>query len=243
MKEENKFHQLKITCNQIVVDENMPMNLRVNSATLLAFISKFYNTQVELKRNPEHINNINNVVLYIGTLKSYKVGEVHKHAVELHNIINIIEEAIIFYINAPKVLMYIARAFYHIAQIMLETPPNHHEQLKLMKANLSTFINFALAFLEHDVEVIRYICRDILRCVITTFNSLKLKYFLNKIFNIVKSNALSMSVRCLILQQSTAIVGVKTIINKCPFIFSEVFPNNLGRDTAVTDLFQCKYDI
>lgn len=219
------------------------MNLRVNTATLLACIAKLSNRQIQLVKNYENLNSINNVVLFIGTLHSYNVAALQHHAGDLHNIINILEKVIVFYVNVPKVLICIARAFYHISHIIQEAPAKKHVQLNFIKAIISTIINFALAFLEHDIEVIRYICRDMLFSIITIFNSLQLKYFLNQIYNIAKSNALSMSVRCLILKQTTAIVGVKTVINNCSFLFPEIFAHNLGKDSAVNDLYECKYDI
>lgn len=237
----DEFNQLKVHCNKIIQDDNMPINLRVNAATLISCVIQLDATDYgKDKWSITDTRCRSDVILYVGALKSYKKGEFYKHAMEIHKLINVIDQILKLHINVPTMILCVARAFHYISRVIQEEITISFKDLRLIKSILCALLNFTLAFLEHDVDIIRYISRDILSNVITIIHDFKFQYLLNRIYNIIKRNYLPVSLKCLILQQITAIVGVNNITNNCTFLFTEIFSQHLGKDAVVNNLFQGK---
>ncbi|XP_054727416.1 thyroid adenoma-associated protein homolog isoform X1 [Anastrepha obliqua] len=231
--------QLSALCNQIVLDDEMPMDPRTNCGILLAHNAKLnanyeaFIQKVKLTKNP------NEITLCVGIVNTFDQHDFHEISADIRDICSKIDEIANANATVSHILLCATRALYQISKILLnfelkaQAPSTDDAKLILRKLLIFTF-----GYLEHHMDSVRHLCRDMLRNTVAAAKKIKFDFLIQKIYDACNSERLSLSMKCAVLKQATAIVGADAIIHNCPELFETVFAEQLGRDFMVNNLFE-----
>ncbi|XP_017474797.1 PREDICTED: thyroid adenoma-associated protein homolog isoform X1 [Rhagoletis zephyria] len=231
--------QLSVLCKQVVQDDEIPMDPRTNAGILLAHNARLnatYDTfiqEVKLTKNP------NEIALCVGIVNTFDQHDFQRISADIRDICSKIDEIANANATVPNILLCATRALYQISKIILsfelkaQSPPTDDAKLILRKLLIYTF-----GFLEHHMDSVRHLCRDLLRNTVAAAYKIKFDFLIQKIYDACNSERLSLSMKCIVLQQTAAILGADAIIRNCPEVFTNIFAEQLGRDFMVNNLFE-----
>ncbi|XP_075155703.1 thyroid adenoma-associated protein homolog [Haematobia irritans] len=230
------LQELTKLCNNIVLDGDIPMDPRTNAGMLMAHIAKLCHEYKGFVDRAKNIDNPNEIALCVGVINTANQQEYQQYASAILEICEKIDEIANTYATVPNILLCATRALYQISkltQIHGETSPKKEVQRILDK-----LMAFALAFMEHHMDSVRHLSRDLIRNVISTSLALKYDGLIGNAYRSCNSETLSLSVKSVVLQQMAHVLGSEHILENCPLLFSKMFADNLGKDFIVNNLYE-----
>ncbi|XP_067637343.1 tRNA (32-2'-O)-methyltransferase regulator THADA isoform X3 [Eurosta solidaginis] len=233
--------QLSMLCKQIVQDDEIPMDPRTNAGILLAHNAKLnanyeqFIQEVKLTKNPHEIT------LCVGVINTFDQHDFQQISADIRDICSKTDEIANAYSTIPNILLCATRALYQLSKLI------HNFDLKAQanvaalddaKLILRKLLIYAFSYLEHHMDSVRHMCRDLLRNIVAAASKIEFEFLLQKIYDACRSERLSLSMKCVVLQQTAAIMGADIIIRQCPEVFTHIFAQQLGRDFMVNNLFE-----
>lgn len=234
--------QLAVLCQQIVHDDEIPMDPRTNSGILLAHNAKLSATYESFIQEVKLTKNPNEIALCVGIVNTFDQHDFQHISADIRDICSKIDEIANANATVPNILLCATRALYQISKIILafelkpQTSPTDDAKLILRKLLIFTF-----GYLEHHMDSVRHLCRDLLRNTVAAANKINFDFLIQKIYDACNSERLSLSMKCVVLQQTAAIMGADAIIQQCSEVFTNIFAEQLGRDFMVNNLFESKF--
>ncbi|XP_011194015.1 thyroid adenoma-associated protein homolog [Zeugodacus cucurbitae] len=231
--------QLAVLCQQIVHDDEIPMDPRTNSGILLALNAKLCATYESFIQEVKLTKNPNEIALCVGIVNTFDQHDFQNISADIRDICSKIDEIANANATVPNILLCATRALYQISKIILvfelkpQASPTDDAKLILRKLLIFTF-----GYLEHHMDSVRHLCRDLLRNTVAAAKKIKFDFLIQKIYDACNSERLSLSMKCIVLQQTVAIMGADAIIHQCPEVFTNIFAEQLGRDFMVNNLFK-----
>ncbi|XP_018794647.1 PREDICTED: thyroid adenoma-associated protein homolog [Bactrocera latifrons] len=231
--------QLAALCQQIVRDDEIPMDPRTNSGILLAHNAKLTATYESFIQEVKLTKNPNEIALCVGIVNTFDHHDFQHISADIRDICSKIEEIANANATVPNILLCATRALYQISKIILtfelkqQAPPTDDAKLILRKLLIFTF-----GYLEHHMDSVRHLCRDLLRNTVAAAKKIKFDFLIQKIYDACNSDRLSLSMKCVVLQQTVAIMGADAIIHQCSEVFTNIFAEELGRDFMAKNLFE-----
>lgn len=230
-----EIRDLTKLCTEIVLDGDIPMDPRTNAGILLAYTAKLFEEYDVFVANVKNIQNPNEIALCVGVINTIEAQfQIYSDAI-LDMCIKIDDIA-----NAnatvPNILLCATRALYQISKLTLNFALNSPQED--VKQILEKLMAFSVAFMEHHMDSVRHLSRDIINNVVATSKKLKYDSLLQNIYEACNSERLSLSVKCIILQQMAYVLGTDNIIENCPTLFTKLFAVHLGMDFVVNNLYE-----
>ncbi|XP_055912473.1 thyroid adenoma-associated protein homolog [Eupeodes corollae] len=238
---QNHLDQLKnlnAVCKQVINDDEIPMDPRTNSGILMAYIAKICSTYESFIHEVKLTKNSNEIVLCVGIVNTFDYHDFTHLSKDIRDICSKIDDMANANSTVPNILLCAARSLFQISKILLNFDFRTDEMSEDTKLILRKLLIFAFCYLEHHMDSVRHLCRDLLRNVIALSKKISFSYLLQKIFDACNSERLSMSMKCIVLLQAVSILGSEDIIKNCKELFSTLFAENLGRDFIVNNLFE-----
>ncbi|XP_004536382.1 thyroid adenoma-associated protein homolog [Ceratitis capitata] len=231
--------QLGTICQQIVHDDDFPMDPRTNSGILLAHIAKLNGTYENFIQEVKLTKNPNEIALCVGIINTFDQHDFQHISADIRDICSKIDEIANANATVPNILLCATRALYQISKIILnyelkpQGSPTDDAKLILRKLLIFTF-----GYLEHHMDSVRHLCRDLLRNTIAAAKKINFDFLIQKIYDACNSERLSLSMKCVVLQQTAAIIGADTTLLSCREVFQFIFAEQLGRDFMVNNLYE-----
>ncbi|XP_014094580.2 tRNA (32-2'-O)-methyltransferase regulator THADA [Bactrocera oleae] len=231
--------QLATLCQQIVHDDEIPMDPRTNSGILLAHNAKVTATYESFIQEVKLTKNPNEIALCVGIVNTFDHHDFQHISTDIRDICSKIEEIANANATVPNILLCATRALYQISKIILtfELKPqaSSTDDAKLI---LRKLLIFTFGYLEHHMDSVRHLCRDLLHNTVAAAKKIKFDFLIQKIYDACNSERLSLSMKCVVLQQTAVIMGADAIIHQCSEVFTNIFAEQLGRDFMANNLFE-----
>lgn len=233
-----QLKNLNTICKQIINDDEIPMDPRTNSGILMSYIAKIASTYECFIHEVKLAKSSNEIVLCVGIVNTFDYHDFCHLSKDIRDICTKIDDMANANSTAPNILLCAARSLFQISKILLNFDLRNSEMTEDTKLILRKLLIFAFCYLEHHMDSVRHLCRDLLRNVIALSKKISFSYLLQKIFDACNSERLSMSMKCVVLLQAVSILGSQDIIKNCNELFSTLFAEHLGRDFIVNNLFE-----
>ncbi|XP_073835373.1 thyroid adenoma-associated protein homolog isoform X2 [Musca autumnalis] len=231
-----ELRDLTKLCSDIVLDGEIPMDPRTNAGMLMANIAKLFNEYLDFVLKAQSIQNPNEIALCVGVINTANSEDFQNYSNNILNICEKIDEIANANATVPNILLCATRALYQISkltlQFALESSKEDGEQI------LNKLMTFSVAFMEHHMDSVRHLCRDIMRNVLAAAKKLQYLGLIDNIYQACNSDKLSLAVKCVILQQVSYVLGANNILENCNTIFDKLFAENLGKDFIVNNLYE-----
>lgn len=233
-----QLKQLNLNCKEIILDSDIPMDPRTNSGILMAHIAKLFDNYDVFIATAKDTKNPNEIVLCVGVINTCEQSDFQKYSADIRDICGKIDEIANLNATVPNILLCATRALYQISKLILNFALKSSQTLDDIKLILRKLLIFTVAYLEHHMDSVRHLCRDLMRNIVAAAKKVEFDFLLQKIYDACNSERLSLSMKCVVLQQAAVILGAEEIITNCLKLFSELFAANLGRDFIVNNLFE-----
>uniref|UniRef100_A0A1I8Q5H7 tRNA (32-2'-O)-methyltransferase regulator THADA n=1 Tax=Stomoxys calcitrans TaxID=35570 RepID=A0A1I8Q5H7_STOCA len=232
----HELRELTKLCNNIVLDGDIPMDPRTNAGMVIAYTSKLFHEYQSFISSVKNVKNPNEIALCVGIINTANGQDFHEYSGEILEICKKVDDIANNYATVPNILLCATRALYQISKLTLNFAKGSPE--KDVQSMLNKLMAFSLAFMEHHMDSVRHLCRDIMRNVIATSKNLSYDGLIENIYDACNSERQSLSVKSVVLQQMCFVVGTEHILQKCPTLFTKLFADNLGRDFIVNNLYE-----
>lgn len=234
---------LQTTCRSLILDDEIPMDPRTNSGIILAYLAKLSDDYENFIQTAKCTNNAQEIALCVGVINTFDHHDFQLYCSHIRDVCGKIEELANSNATVPSILLCATRSLYQISKMLLSF--DWSSSLKVCsndaKLILRKLLIFTFAYLEHHMDSVRHICRDTLRNVVAAAQKLQFEFLIQKIYDACNSERLSLSMKCIVLQQAVDVLGAETILKNCPSLFESIFAKHLGHDFVVNNLFEGRY--
>ncbi|XP_061403035.1 tRNA (32-2'-O)-methyltransferase regulator THADA [Musca vetustissima] len=235
-KHNTELRDLEKLCLQIVLDGEIPMDPRTNAGMLMANIAKLFDEYPAFVLKAQAIQNPNEIALCVGVINTANSVDFQKYSNNILHICGKIDEIANANATVPNILLCATRALFQISKLTLQfalgCSREDGQQI------LQKLMAFSVAFMEHHMDSVRHLCRDLMRNVVAAAKKLEYNELITNIYEACNSDRLSLAVKCVILQQVSYVLGAENILENCKTIFSKLFTENLGKDFIVNNLYE-----
>lgn len=233
---------MNANCKEIILDSDIPMDPRTNAGILMAHIAKIFDAYDTFIATVKDIKNPNEIAMCVGVINTCDQHDFQKFSADIRDICGKIDEIANANATVANILLCATRALYQISKLTLNFALKSQTTLDDVKLILRKLLIFTVAYLEHHMDSVRHICRDLMRNIVAAAKKVEFDFLLQKIYDACNSARLSISMKCVVLQQACPILGADEIIENCLELFSDLFLNYLGRDFIVNNLFESEYN-
>ncbi|KAM7347162.1 thyroid adenoma-associated protein homolog isoform 2-T2 [Cochliomyia hominivorax] len=233
-----QIKQLNNNCKEIILDSDIPMDPRTNAGILMAYISKLFEEYDKFVAYVKDIKNPNEIAMCVGVINTCDQHDFQQYSADIRDICGKIDEIANANATVPNILLCATRALYQISKLTYNYALKSTQTLDDIKLILRKLLIFTVAYMEHHMDSVRHICRDLMRNIVACSKKVQFDFLLQKIYDACNSERLSLSMKCVVLQQAASILGADEIISNCLDLFSNLFATNLGRDFIVNNLFE-----
>ncbi|XP_046803544.1 thyroid adenoma-associated protein homolog isoform X4 [Lucilia cuprina] len=234
----DQIKQLNTNCKEIILDTDIPMDPRTNAGILMAYIAKLFEEYDTFVAYVKDIKNPNEIAMCVGIINTCDQHDFQQYSADIRDICGKIDEIANANATVPNILLCATRALYQISKLTYNYALKSPQTLDDIKLILRKLLIFTVAYLEHHMDSVRHICRDLMRNIVACSKKVQFDFLLQKIYDACNSDRLSLSMKCVVLQQAASILGADEIISNCLDLFSHLFATHLGRDFIVNNLFE-----
>ncbi|XP_065363222.1 tRNA (32-2'-O)-methyltransferase regulator THADA isoform X2 [Calliphora vicina] len=234
----DQIKQLNTNCKEIISDSDIPMDPRTNAGILMAYIAKLFDEYDAFVAYVKDIKNPNEIAMCVGVINTCDQHDFQQYSADIRDICGKIDEIANANATVHNILLCATRALYQISKLTYTYALKSPQTLDDIKLILRKLLIFTVAYLEHHMDSVRHICRDLMRNIVACSKKVQFDFLLQKIYDACNSDRLSLSMKCVVLQQAASILGADEIIKNCLDLFSHLFASNLGRDFIVNNLYE-----
>ncbi|XP_037935306.1 thyroid adenoma-associated protein homolog isoform X2 [Teleopsis dalmanni] len=245
MIKENKepLDKLKIICKEILLNDEIPMDPRTNSGIILAYNAKIFDEFESFIQEAKNAKNPNEIAMCVGVINIINQKDFDTFSADIRDVCAKIDEFANSNSTVPVILLSATRALYQMSKIILTLDLSIQKTIDSTKSILRKLLTFVFGYLEHHMDSVRHMCKDLLRNILALAKNLNFEYLLEKIYNACKSERLSISMKCVILLHTASNLGAVDVLRNCPDLFSKLFSEYMGRDFMVNNLFEGMFTV